>query len=44
MAEGGRILHHLVHYAPKEENTILFAGFQAGGTRGDRMLKGGKKK
>lgn len=40
MAEGGRILHHLVHYAPKEENTILFAGFQAGGTRGDRMLKG----
>lgn len=40
MAEGGRILHHLVHYAPKEENTILFAGFQAEGTRGDRMLKG----
>ena len=40
MAEGGRILHHLVQYAPKEENTILFAGFQAGGTRGDRMLRG----
>lgn len=40
MAEGGRVLHHLVHYAPKEHNTILFAGFQAGGTRGDRMLKG----
>lgn len=40
MAEGGRILHHLAHYAPKEENTILFAGFQAGGTRGDRMLRG----
>jgi metallo-beta-lactamase family protein len=39
MAEGGRILHHLVHYAPKEENTILFAGFQAGGARGDRMLR-----
>lgn len=43
MAEGGRILHHLAHYAPKEENTILFAGFQAGGTRGDRMLKGEKE-
>lgn len=43
MAEGGRILHHLVHYAPKEENTILFAGFQAGGTRGDRMLRGEKE-
>lgn len=43
MAEGGRILHHLVHYAPKEENTILFAGFQAVGTRGDRMLRGEKE-
>lgn len=43
MAEGGRILHHLAHYAPKEENTILFAGFQAGGTRGDRMLRGEKE-
>ncbi len=43
MAEGGRILHHLVHYAPKEENTILFAGFQAAGTRGDRMLRGEKE-
>lgn len=43
MAEGGRILHHLAHYAPKEENTILFTGFQAGGTRGDRMLKGEKE-
>lgn len=40
MAEGGRILHHLAHYAPNEKNTILFAGFQAAGTRGDRMLKG----
>ena len=40
MAEGGRILHHLEHYAPKEENTILFTGFQAGGTRGDRILRG----
>ncbi|PJD95926.1 MAG: MBL fold metallo-hydrolase [Parachlamydia sp.] len=43
MAEGGRILHHLAHYAPKEENTILFVGFQAAGTRGDRMLKGEKE-
>lgn len=40
MAEGGRVLHHLMHYAPHPENTILFAGFQAGGTRGDRLLKG----
>jgi metallo-beta-lactamase family protein len=40
MAEGGRVLHHLARYAPGEENTILFTGFQAAGTRGDRMLKG----
>ena len=40
MATGGRILHHLKHYMVKPENTILFAGFQAGGTRGDRIVKG----
>lgn len=43
MAEGGRILHHLAHYAPKEENTILFTGYQAAGTRGDAMLKGAQE-
>lgn len=43
MAEGGRVLHHLTYFAPKEENTILFVGFQAAGTRGDRMLKGEKE-
>lgn len=37
-----RILH-LVHYAPKEENAILFVGFQAAGTRGDRLLKYSEK-
>lgn len=40
MATGGRILHHIRHYAPNPENTILFSGFQVGGTRGDRMLRG----
>ncbi len=43
MAEGGRVLHHLVHYAPQPQNTILFVGFQAGGTRGDRILRGEKE-
>lgn len=43
MAEGGRVLHHIAYYGPHEQNTILFAGFQAGGTRGDRMLKGEKE-
>jgi len=40
MATGGRVLHHLKHYAPDPRNTILFAGFQAGGTRGAAMVGG----
>jgi metallo-beta-lactamase family protein len=40
MATGGRILFHLKAYAPDSKNTILFAGYQAGGTRGARMVKG----
>ncbi|MDU0955268.1 MAG: MBL fold metallo-hydrolase RNA specificity domain-containing protein, partial [Bradyrhizobium sp.] len=37
---GGRVLHHLKSYAPDSRNTILFAGFQAGGTRGASMVAG----
>jgi metallo-beta-lactamase family protein len=40
MATGGRVLHHLKRYAPDRRNTILFAGFQAAGTRGAAMLAG----
>lgn len=40
MATGGRVLHHLKQYAPDRKNTILFAGFQAGGTRGAAMISG----
>ena len=40
MATGGRVLHHLKAFAPDPRNTILFAGFQAGGTRGAAMLAG----
>ncbi|MFP4686551.1 MAG: MBL fold metallo-hydrolase RNA specificity domain-containing protein, partial [bacterium] len=40
MATGGRVLHHLKNYAGDERNTILFAGYQAGGTRGAKMLAG----
>jgi len=40
MATGGRVLHHLKHYARDSKNTVLFAGFQAGGTRGAAMLAG----
>lgn len=40
MATGGRILHHIKAYGGDPKNTILFTGFQAGGTRGDRLVRG----
>ncbi|WP_376693939.1 MBL fold metallo-hydrolase RNA specificity domain-containing protein [Wenzhouxiangella sp. EGI_FJ10409] len=40
MATGGRVIHHLKVYAPDGRNTILFAGYQAGGTRGAKMIAG----
>lgn len=40
MASGGRVLHHLKAFAPDGANTILLAGFQAAGTRGQAMLQG----
>lgn len=43
MATGGRILFHLKAYAGDPRNTILFAGFQAGGTRGAHMLEGAQE-
>jgi metallo-beta-lactamase family protein len=40
MATGGRVLHHLKRYLPDRRNTVLFAGFQAAGTRGRAMVDG----
>ncbi len=40
MATGGRVLHHIKAFAPDSRNTILFVGFQAGGTRGAAMVNG----
>jgi len=40
MATGGRVLHHLKALGPNRRNTIVFAGYQAGGTRGARLLSG----
>jgi metallo-beta-lactamase family protein len=40
MATGGRVLHHLKAFAGDPKNTILFAGFQAVGTRGDAIVHG----
>jgi metallo-beta-lactamase family protein len=40
MATGGRVVHHLKAFAPDPRNTILFAGYQAGGTRGATIAGG----
>ena len=40
MATGGRVLHHLKAFAPNPRHTILFVGYQAGGTRGAAMVHG----
>ncbi len=40
MATGGRVLHHLRALAGDHRNSIVFAGFQAGGTRGARLVAG----
>ncbi|MFN0189377.1 MAG: MBL fold metallo-hydrolase RNA specificity domain-containing protein, partial [Bacteroidia bacterium] len=42
MATGGRVLHHLFHRLRKVNDTVLFAGFQAAGSRGRRILEGEK--
>lgn len=43
MATGGRVLHHLKAFAPDPNNTVLFVGFQAAGTRGRAMLAGARE-
>lgn len=40
MATGGRVLNYLKRYAPDPQSTILFTGYQAGGTRGAHLLAG----
>jgi metallo-beta-lactamase family protein len=39
MLTGGRVLHHLKILLPNPKNSVLLTGFQAPGTRGERLLK-----
>ncbi len=43
MATGGRVLHHLKRYLPDHRSLVLFTGFQAGGTRGRKLLEGARE-
>lgn len=43
MATGGRVLHHLAATLPSPDNTVLFVGFQAAGTRGRKLIEGAKQ-
>jgi metallo-beta-lactamase family protein len=40
MVSGGRILHHLKRLLNNPKTTVLFTGYQAGGTRGAKMING----
>ena len=40
MATGGRVVHHLRRFVGDPRNTVLFAGYQAGGTRGAKLVAG----
>jgi metallo-beta-lactamase family protein len=43
MATGGRVLHHIRNVAGDARNLILFAGFQAAGTRGADLVAGNRR-
>ncbi|OZG71878.1 MBL fold metallo-hydrolase [Hahella sp. CCB-MM4] len=43
MASGGRVLHHLKALLPDYRNSVVFAGFQAPGTRGDSLVNGAQQ-
>lgn len=40
MATGGRVLHHLKSMLGDVRNSVLFVGYQAVGTRGEKLIQG----
>lgn len=43
MLSGGRVLHHLKAFASDPRNTIVLAGYQAAGTRGEALEHGARE-
>lgn len=43
MATGGRVLHHIKAFGGDPRNSILFAGFQTRGTRGQALVGGARE-
>jgi metallo-beta-lactamase family protein len=43
MLSGGRVLHHLKKRLPEEQNTLLFVGYQAEGSKGRWILDHGRE-
>ena len=40
MANGGRVVHHLLHRLGDPRSSVVFSGYQAEGTRGRALLDG----
>ncbi|MCA9379548.1 MBL fold metallo-hydrolase [Candidatus Dojkabacteria bacterium] len=43
MAEGGRVIRHLINNLPHKNNMVIFVGYQAEGTKGREILEGQKE-